>query len=159
MTSTIPVQVEDHRWLQAAIDLACQCPPSDVAFSVGAFIVADGEEISRAFSRETDPYVHAEEAALAKLDPDDPRLARATIYTSLEPCSKRSSRNVTCTQLIQRTGIHRVVFASREPSVFVDCRGAEDLIAAGIMVIEIPDMADGVRAINAHLFRRVEQAC
>jgi riboflavin-specific deaminase-like protein len=56
----------DRRWLQAAIELSRGCPPSDGAYSVGAVIVAaDGEVIARGYSRETDPTVHAEEAALA----------------------------------------------------------------------------------------------
>ena len=54
-----------------------QCPPSQTAFSVGAVVVAaDGTELARGYSREGgDPVSHAEEAALAKLDPADPRLA------------------------------------------------------------------------------------
>ena len=143
---------DDRRWLEAAIDLARRCPPSERAFSVGALIVADGTEISRGWSRETDAHVHAEESALAKLDPADPRLRRATIYSSLEPCSRRRTRPLSCTQLILDAGIPRVVFAWREPTLFVDCRGAEDLQAAGVTVVEIPDLAQAVRDVNAHLF-------
>ncbi|MGH2720746.1 MAG: deaminase [Actinomycetota bacterium] len=143
--------VDDRRWLGLAIDLSRQCPPSGTAFSVGAVVVADGREIARGFSRETDAHVHAEEAALTKLEAGDDRLRRATIYSSLEPCSTRRSRPDTCTDLILRTGIPRVVFAWREPSIFVDCHGAEDLRAAGVEVVELPDLAAVVRAVNAHL--------
>ncbi|HWD09183.1 MAG TPA: dihydrofolate reductase family protein [Actinomycetota bacterium] len=146
----------DRRWLQAAIDLAHRCPPSDTAFSVGTVIVADGREIAQGFSRESDPHVHAEEAALAKLQPDDPRLARATLYSSLEPCSERRSRPLTCSQLIRAAGIGRVVFSMREPDVFVDCHGAEQLAAAGIEVLDIPELAPAVRTVNAHLLRSHE---
>lgn len=141
----------DRRWLKAAIDLARLCPPSDEAFSVGALIVADDEEISRGYSRETDLHVHAEESALAKLDPADPRLTESTIYSSLEPCSTRKSRRRTCTQLILAARIPRVVFAWREPPVFVVCQGAEELRAAGVLVVEVPDLTQPVREINAHL--------
>ena len=41
--------------------------------------------------------------------------------------------------------------AWREPSIFVDCTGAEDLRAAGVEVIELPELAEGVREANAHL--------
>ena len=80
--------------MRLAVSLARQCPPSDTAFSVGAVIVdAEGAELSRGFSREGgDPVVHAEEAALGKLSPGEPRLAGATIYSTLEPCSQRKSR-------------------------------------------------------------------
>ncbi|WP_119731094.1 cytidine/deoxycytidylate deaminase family protein [Thermomonospora amylolytica] len=58
----------DRHWLALACDLARLCPPSDTAFSVGAVIVGpDGTELARGYSRETDPKVHAEESALAKL--------------------------------------------------------------------------------------------
>lgn len=141
----------DRRWLEQAIELSQQCPPSKTAFSVGAIIVsADGDVIATGYSREGDPHDHAEETALTKVS-GDPRLSSATIYSSLEPCSKRSSHPLTCTQLILAAGIPRVVLAWREPSVFVDCEGAELLRAAGCEVIEIPDLAPAVRAVNAHL--------
>lgn len=142
---------EDERWMRLAVSLAWQCPPSPTAFSVGAVIVdAAGTELSRGFSREGgDPVVHAEEAALGKLSPGEPRLAGATIYSTLEPCSQRKSRPRTCTELIiaaglsgvtegrppgrqaiprarhdgglchRARGIARVVIAWREPALFV----------------------------------------
>ncbi|MGH8896714.1 MAG: dihydrofolate reductase family protein [Egibacteraceae bacterium] len=147
-----PQRAEDRRWLQAAIDLSRQCAPSTTAFSVGAVIVdTEGAEMARGYSRETEPRVHAEESALRKIAPDDPRLRRATIYSALEPCSMRRSRPLACTDLILSAGIQRVVFAWREPSVFVDCQGAEKLRAAGVSVVEIDDLAEQVREVNAHL--------
>jgi len=144
--------MSDREWLELACDLARSCPPSKTAFSVGAVVVsADGEEISRGYSRENDPQVHAEESALAKISPGDPRLAGATVYSSLEPCSARASRPRTCTRLILDSGVRRVVMAWREPLVFVDCHGAEELAAAGVTVLEIPELADRAREPNAHL--------
>jgi pyrimidine deaminase RibD-like protein len=145
----------DHDWLRLACDLAKLCPPSETAFSVGAVVVAaDGEEIARGYSRESDPSVHAEESALGKIAPGDPRLAGATIYSSLEPCSKRSSRPRTCTRLILDSGVRRVVMAWREPLLFVDCHGAEELEAAGVTVLEISELAEHAREPNAHLLSR-----
>ncbi|MGH3755322.1 MAG: deaminase [Pseudonocardiaceae bacterium] len=149
---TRPISV-DYEWMRVAIGLAHQCPPSPGAYSVGAVIVDQaGEEISRGYSRETDGHVHAEESALAKLAPDDPRLKAATIYSTLEPCSQRKSRPRACTQLILAAGIPRVVLAWREPSLFVaDCQGYELLTDAGVAVVEIPDLAREAKAPNAHL--------
>jgi diaminohydroxyphosphoribosylaminopyrimidine deaminase/5-amino-6-(5-phosphoribosylamino)uracil reductase len=142
---------DDRYWLEQAIDLSLSCPPSESAFSVGAIIVDDsGQIISTGYSRETDPKDHAEEIALLKLGADD-RLPTATIYTTLEPCSKRASRPRTCTELILAANIPRVVLAWREPNLFVDCEGVELLTTAGLEVIEFPDLADEVRKINAHL--------
>lgn len=142
----------DWQWLRAAVELSRQCPPSTSAFSVGAVIVdASGAEIARGYSRETDPVSHAEEVALSKIDPADPRLGSATLYSSLEPCSRRASRPVSCSQLIVEAGIPRVVFALREPGTFVVGEGAEVLGAAGVELVEIEELAGGVAAVNRHL--------
>jgi 5-amino-6-(5-phosphoribosylamino)uracil reductase len=142
----------DRHWLAVGIGEARRCPPSSTAFSVGAVIVdAAGREVSRGYSRESDPHVHAEESALAKIDPADPRLAGATIYSSLEPCSIRKSRLAPCATLIRDAGIRRVVYAWREPALFVDGRGVEELGAAGVEVVEVAELADEARAVNAHL--------
>lgn len=143
----------DRKWLSLAIDLAKLCPPSRSAFSVGAVIVAaDGGEMGRGYSRENHPFFHAEETALAGIAPDDPRLAGATLYSSLEPCAERRSRPRTCTELILDAGIPRVVIAWRESDLFVsESRGSELLREAGVEVVEIPDLAGQARAANAHL--------
>jgi diaminohydroxyphosphoribosylaminopyrimidine deaminase/5-amino-6-(5-phosphoribosylamino)uracil reductase len=145
---------DDERWMRAAIGLAWRCPPSQAAFSVGAVVVdAAGAELSRGFSREGgDPLAHAEEAALAKLAPGEPRLAGATVYSTLEPCSQRKSRPRTCTELIIAAGAARVVIAWREPALFVaECQGAELLSLAGLEVIELPQLAADAAAPNRHL--------
>jgi pyrimidine deaminase RibD-like protein len=142
--------------MRLAVSLAWQCPPSDTAFSVGAVIVdADGAELSRGFSREGgDPLAHAEEVALGKLASGDPRLAGATIYSTLEPCSHRKSRPWTCTELIIAAGLRRVVIAWREPALFVaDAQGYEWLTRAGITVTELPEFAADAMAPNRHLVR------
>ena len=144
----------DERWMRVAVELAWRSPRSETAFSVGAVIVgADGTEVSRGYSREGgDPVVHAEESALGKLRAGDPRLAGATIYSTLEPCSQRKSRPRTCTQLIIASGIRRVVIAWREPALFVaDCQGVELLTQAGLDVTEMPSFVAQAIAPNRHL--------
>ncbi|MEU2228146.1 dihydrofolate reductase family protein [Streptomyces sp. NPDC018347] len=144
----------DRGWLRTACELAALCPPSKTAFSVGAVVVAaDGTELARGHSREGgDPVVHAEEAALAKTDPADPRLAGATVYSSLEPCARRASRPAPCAELILRAGVRRVVTAWREPDTFVSAAdGAGVLAAAGARVVVLPELAALAREPNAHL--------
>lgn len=143
--------MDDRLWLSIAVDLARLCPPSQEAFSVGAVLVdADGAELARGFSREEDSRDHAEESALRKLAPGT-EVSRATIYSSLEPCSKRASRPRSCTELILTAGIRRVVFAWREPPLFVDCEATALLRAAGVSVLELPELGDRAREPNAHL--------
>ncbi|MBO4259849.1 dihydrofolate reductase family protein [Streptomyces griseorubiginosus] len=144
----------DHHWLRIACDLAAQCPPSRTAFSVGAVVVAaDGTELARGHSREAgDPVVHAEEAALAKLDPADPRLATATVYSSLEPCAHRASRPKPCARLILEAGVRRVVTAWREPDTFVEAADGSGLLASqGVKVVVLPGYEERAKAPNAHL--------
>ncbi|RPF34621.1 dihydrofolate reductase family protein [Streptomyces sp. TLI_185] len=144
----------DHHWLALACDLAAECPPSRTAFSVGAVIVAaDGTELARGHSREADdPLVHAEEAALAKLDPADPRLASATVYSSLEPCAHRASRPKPCARLILDAGVRRVVTAWREPDTFVAGADGSGLLAGqGVEVVVLEEYAGRAKAPNQHL--------
>jgi len=143
----------DRRRLARAVELSRSCPPSETAYSVGALIVAeDGTELARGHSRESGPTVHAEEAALAKTDPADPRLRGATLYSTLEPCSARASSPTPCAQLVLAAGIPRVVLAWREPPRFVaDCQGVELLEQAGVTVLECPELAAEAREVNAHL--------
>ncbi|MEU5116102.1 dihydrofolate reductase family protein [Streptomyces longwoodensis] len=144
----------DRRWLALACDLADRCPPSDTAFSVGAVVVAaDGTELARGHSREGgDPVVHAEEAALAKLGPADPRLAGATVYSSLEPCARRASRPAPCARLILDAGVRRVVTAWREPDTFVEAADGTGLLAAGgADVVVLPEYEGRAKEPNRHL--------
>ena len=141
----------EQRFLRWAVELSRLCPPSGSAFSVGAVVVGeDGEVLTTGFSREQEDQDHAEEVALRKLGPD-PRLRHATLYSSLVPCGARASRPVTCVEHIVAAGIPRVVFAWREPRLFTDGEGAEQLRAAGVAVTEVPDLAERARAVNAHL--------
>jgi pyrimidine deaminase RibD-like protein len=146
--------MKDLGWLSLACDLAALCPPSRTAFSVGAVVVgADGREIARGHSREHSPHDHAEEAALVKagLLEGKAGLSGATVYSSLEPCGRRASRPRPCADLIVMSGASRVVFAWREPPLFAAGTGAEILAAAGVEVVELPDLADRARKPNLHL--------
>ena len=143
----------DRRLLAAAVELSRRSPPKQTSYAVGAIVVDhDNTELATGFTGEADPNDHAEEAALAKLAGAD--LSRATIYSSLEPCTTRRSRPGTCTALILAAGIPRVVLALREPLLFADCHGVEDLRAAGVEVIEIAELGPVVREINAHVLDR-----
>lgn len=141
--------MNDHDLLRQAVALAQRCPPSST-FRVGSVVVdAAGTTLALGWSGRRHPADHAEESALADLRGVD--LTGATIYSSLEPCSRRASRPQSCTELILRTGIARVVYAWREPGLFVDCEGDELLRAAGREVHEMPELAHLVRAANTHL--------
>jgi riboflavin-specific deaminase-like protein len=148
----------DADLLRLTIELSRSCPPSTGAYSVGAIVTdADGNVISTGYSREPlrglgDPdRNHAEEVALAKLAAHPAPARPTTVYTSLEPCSPRASRPLSCTDHILAAGIRRVVLALREPALLAVCDGADRLRAAGVEVVELPELAPLVRAVNDHL--------
>lgn len=138
--------------MRHAVTLAHRAPRSTTAYAVGAVLVdATGRRIAEGWSRDTDPQIHAEESALLRAAGDG-RLRTATLYSTLEPCSKRRSRpHATCTRLILDAGVPRVVIAWREPDLFVTCEGVALLTAAGVEVIDLPAFATAAREPNHHL--------
>jgi 5-amino-6-(5-phosphoribosylamino)uracil reductase len=145
----------DEELLRLTVELSRSCPPALKAYSVGAIIAApDGTVLSTGYSREPlhglgDPSAnHAEEVAIAKLGHEDPRLRTATLYTSLEPCSPRASRPLSCTDHILAAGIPRVVLGWREPALLAVCDGVERLRAAAVEVLEPEGFAAAVEEVN-----------
>ncbi|QES38458.1 hypothetical protein DEJ48_38065 [Streptomyces venezuelae] len=140
--------VADGAWLAVACQLATASPPSASEFSAGAVVVADdGTELARSYSRESGAHHHAEEGALAKLRPNDPRLAAATLYASLEPCAEGGSRPRPCAALIRDAGVRRVVVAWRRP----DTPGTGRVEDTGVTVVELSEYADVAKSPNSHL--------
>src|SRR6185437_15943368 len=96
----------------------------------------------------SDPYDHAEEVAFRRAITDQVDLARATLYSSLEPCLRRVSRPVSCAELTLASGLRRVVIAWREPPLFQPGGGVLWLAERGIEVVELPELAAEARAVN-----------
>lgn len=142
---------EDRPLLDEAIAVSRRCTPSATSYCVGAVVVTAAGERYTGYTHETSPTHHAEQEAIAKALAAGAELRGATIYTSMEPCSKRASEPESCTQLILRHGFRRVVFACYEPSCFVCCEGAYLLRRAGVEVQVYPEAAAAVQAINGHL--------
>lgn len=142
---------DDRRWLELAIDLSRRCSRSDAAFSVGAVLVRAGRVVATGYSRDQRQHEHAEEAAIRRAREAGEVLDGSVIYSSLEPCASRASGRIACCDRIADAGIRRVVFASTEPPIFVPGQGARRLVALGIEVVQIADLAPAVREINSHL--------
>ncbi|HEY0534692.1 MAG TPA: deaminase [Actinoplanes sp.] len=145
--------MSDLHWMSVAVECSRLSPPAPDHYAVGAVIVgADGRVLATGYTGETDPHYHAEEAALAKVVDVD--LTGATVYSSLEPCTTRRSRPRSCAGLIVEAGLRRVVFALREPPIFADGRGIEQLLAAGVEVVELSAYGPLVAEINEHVLGR-----
>ena len=144
----------DYFRLRQAIAEASKCPKSDTAYSVGAVIVAANGRIFTGFSRETAPNNHAEEEAILKAEKAAVSLQDAVMYSSMEPCSTRKSKPLSCSELIIRHKMKRVVFAAYEPDRFVQCCGADRLQKAGIDILVLSDLSAEALAPNAHILSR-----
>jgi diaminohydroxyphosphoribosylaminopyrimidine deaminase/5-amino-6-(5-phosphoribosylamino)uracil reductase len=115
---------------------------------VGCAIVRDGVLVAEARTADTG-RPHAEEQALAQTG--DAR--GATAYVTLEPCAKRTSGSMSCSDLLIAAGIARVVIATRDPHPFAAGVGIERLRAAGVQV-EVGVLEKEARAQNADFFAK-----
>ena len=124
----------DLHWMSLALEQARQ----GIGFTspnpaVGAVIVAEGELIGQGFHRQTG-QPHAEIEALKDAHSRAPeRIAGATIYVTLEPCSTQG-RTGPCTSAIQAAGITRVVWGAQDPNPSHVGRAQQLLESAGIAV-------------------------
>lgn len=144
---------EDMRYLHMAVELSRRSVPCTASYRVGAVIVARSGALFTGYTHETSPTRHAEQEALLKALAAGADLRGAAIYSSMEPCSERSSEPVSCSELILRYGFSRTIFALYEPACFVRCQGALRLRTHGIEVRVYDELAADVLDINGHLCR------
>jgi pyrimidine deaminase RibD-like protein len=146
-------QRKDYHYMSRALELSRLSTAENCRYRVGAVVVTAAGAEYGGYTGETDTANHAEEEAIAKAVAAGENLCRATIYSTMEPCSHRSSKPTSCSELIIRRGFRRVVFALREPDCFVCCQGARLLREAGIEVVEMHDFAPTVREVNKHVIK------
>lgn len=141
----------DKDLLKQAVELSCNCPRSATAYSVGAVVVTAAGEVFTGYSRQTAPHNHAEEEAVLKAQAAGADMRGGAIYTSMEPCTHRKSKPLSCTAIIIREGFSKVVYAVAEPPNLAQCCGAATLREAGIETVHIEGFEDEVARINAHI--------
>ena len=136
-------------FMQQALDLACRAPAKTTNFRVGALIVneATQEIVSSGFTNERPGNTHAEQCAISNLQSVSRSLNEAplALYTTMEPCNKRASGNVPCTDTIIRSrdlepsiNIQTVYVGVHEPETFVgENHGQRKLEEAGIAYVHV----------------------
>ena len=118
--------------------------------SVGCVLVKDGAIIGEGATGEGG-RPHAEEVALLRAGED----ARgATAYVTLEPCAKRSSGGVSCSELLGGARVARVVVAVFDPHPFAAGAGIARLRGVGVEV-ELGLCEEDATALNAAFFESV----
>jgi pyrimidine deaminase RibD-like protein len=153
-----------QEFMQKALAEARKCIPTPTAFCVGCVIVVKSRQhnsvvLAAGYSRELAGNTHAEANALSKARALSTTelgailgeseggnikevLARADVYTTLEPCSIRTSGLSPCADALIDAHIQRCFIGVGEPKDFVVCEGAQRLKDAGIDVVWLPGMED-----------------
>ena len=170
MTPHQPSRSDHLEYLRQALSLARSSPPKPTNFRVGALLVSyplDGSSpkvISSGYTLELPGNTHAEQCALVKIAKDNSTPAflqlqevltaeaNVTLYTTLQPCSKRLSGNESCVQRINVTrsmnpmaGVRKVIFGAKEPETFVkDSQACSMLEEGGVVWEYIGDMQDEI---------------
>jgi len=99
--------------------------------TVGCVIVNDGQIVGEGFHQ----YDWRDHAEIVALKSAKERARGATLYVTLEPCS-RTGRTGPCTEAIISAGVQRVVAAIEDPNPLNASRGFERLGLAGIEVVK-----------------------
>jgi diaminohydroxyphosphoribosylaminopyrimidine deaminase/5-amino-6-(5-phosphoribosylamino)uracil reductase len=122
---------DDHTHMRRAIALArANLGRTGANPSVGCVIVADGQVVGEGATG-VGGRPHAEEAAL---EAAGARSRGAVAYVTLEPCAERSSGAASCSELLARAGVARVVVACADASALAAGRGVERLRAASVEI-------------------------
>jgi pyrimidine deaminase RibD-like protein len=138
---------------------------------VGCVVVTHDGRVESGYRGEKYPDDHAEFTVLQKkgLLPAD--LKGATVFTTLEPCTKRGKEKVPCADRLVEAGVRRVVIGYMDPDD--RARGYQKLVEAGIAIDHFDDdFARQIRTLNLHFiesrkqsslrrpwFEEVESAC
>jgi len=113
----------DEKWMKIAISEA-NLAINEGEIPVGAVLIQDGKLIAKAHNQPIlnhDPTAHAEVEVLRKAGKKlkNYRLARSTLYVTLEPCAM-------CLGAIMHARIERIVFGASDPKTGV-CGSKADL--------------------------------
>ena len=157
------IAANDHdSYMRFALSLADKSIPRSTNFRVGAVLVDQdtNQILSTGYTLEIPGNTHAEQCCLDKYcamkavsveEVSNVLPPNAVLYTTMEPCDRRASRNVPCTERILQTqsgasgGIKTVYLGVEEPEIFVgENTGRKKLQAAGIECIHITGLEDEI---------------
>lgn len=152
---------EHIRFMKIALEEARKSPPKPTNFCVGACLVAaDDEDMPKdllvtGYTLECEGNTHAEQCCFIKFaqqhgcseeDLCQYLPSNTLLYTTMEPCNKRSVGNLPCVDRILRLkdeggrpAIRKVFVGVAEPETFVGINeGQKRLKDAGIEIVHVP---------------------
>lgn len=145
----------DKHYLELAYEQSLRCKPEDKRTHpiVGAIVVKNGEVIATAYRGEGRRGRHAEFVAL-EVKLKNISVAGATLYTTLEPCTRRNHPKVPCAQRIAERKIARVVIGMLDPNPIIQGNGVKLLRKANIEIAWADkETASKIEEINRDFIR------
>ncbi|KAK5677079.1 hypothetical protein LTS10_010268 [Elasticomyces elasticus] len=153
-----------QKYMRLALDEARKSPPKPTNFCVGACLVANGELLVTGYTLECEGNTHAEQSCFIKLSSkygcEESQLGgylpgKTVLYTTMEPCNKRSVGNTPCVDRILalrtkdgKQAVETVYVGVSEPETFVGVNeGRRKLENAGIRVENVPGFEDEIISV------------
>lgn len=160
-TQTLSERVREMQLshMKLALAEARKSPPKPTNFCVGAVLV--GSFLETGYTLECEGNTHAEQCCFIKsaqrYNCSEEQLGEflpegTVLYTTMEPCNKRSAGNLPCVDRILRLkgkngkqAIEKVYIGVEEPETFVGVNeGRKRLEDAGIEVVHVPGLEDEI---------------
>lgn len=163
-TSATAIASDKHTaYLTHALSLARLSPPKPTNFCVGALLLdpTTNNILSTGYTLELPGNTHAEQCCLLKLalqhGVSEERVGQVlpqgtVLYTTMEPCNKRSVGNLPCVERILRTrrvdgklAISKVYVGVKEPETFVgQNEGRGKLEGSGVEVVLVEGLEEEI---------------
>ena len=143
---------EDLKWMRRAVELGRQSIPelgrSD-APKVGVVIVREGKLVGESWRGAAGSGLHAEYGLLESLEDID--LSGTTVYTTLEPCSRRNRPKRPCAERLIERKVATVVIGMYDPNPRIYREGWRTLRDAGVELRDFAsDLRNEILADNEH---------
>jgi pyrimidine deaminase RibD-like protein len=149
--------MNDHEFMQIALEEAARSRPEDERARprVGVVIARDGELLAKAYRNEDGNGSHAEYLALEEIRKEGLNPEGSTVYTTLEPCTRRKNKEkIPCAKRLVDAKVARVVWGIIDPHRTVQSKGILLLRAHQISNESFPgDLAARVEALNQEFIR------